>query len=762
MEPTNQLGYAKYACKETFPLHCRYSNNITAKVCEFCNFPAVLPPGIRLQAERQGYEVQVKDFLKPRGNGWLYRGRRLDSGQPVILKEYLLPLRYFTRSRARACRENFRQVATLELADGRSPEFRLLVPDDICIQPDRPEESTPPSFGRCYQILSGERGADPSLRDYLASHNGRLPAERVRWILARVLQSAICLHEQKFRLRSGAVRRGLEHGNLTLETLLVDSLSAPALVYLSDLALWERQFDPQARPESAEAGGGAVSPARTAPVAPERDLHALGRVAIALLEGEANDAHLSGEVRSAQPHLARVIDRLLGGEAAFASARDAAESLREVPVAPAAIALPPPEPLPAPPRPRRLWPLAIATVLLAAVGVGLGVLAWQWGRQRAAAEPDLCCFDRVEPIPPRALYVGAADGVWADIFKRDSVATPGQSLREFLESSRPGLQGWCYQTYPLAPLPGRGSCASYALAPERINDKSLADLARSGAIDFGILPPGALAFDPEQAAIPFARDGVVVFVAFNSPEREDGLTYHLRGQISFEQLRQLYTGRVERWNQLDPQLPDIPVQLYAPRDETAIASFESVIFRERAADAAEFRRRLGRSADSDPDLSPASGPDAIARSGPTIVQLPTTLLLRQTIADFEDRTPPVGSIGFESLARVFDQCAIYPLALAGEASPPISPLVRNDGTAISPRTDLCQSKGEFRPNHAAIATQRYPLSYPLAVVYRRDNRRPDAGRTFARLLTTVQGQCLLQNAGLTPLTPETLSCNADE
>ena len=45
-----------------------------------------------------------------------------------------------------------------------------------------------------------------------------------------------------------------------------------------------------------------------------------------------------------------------------------------------------------------------------------------------------------------------------------------------------------------------------------------------------------------------------------------------RSQLTFEQLRQLYTGQIVNWQTLGG--PDLPVQLYVPSEPDLVAIFE--------------------------------------------------------------------------------------------------------------------------------------------------------------------------------------------
>ena len=140
-------------------------------------------------------------------------------------------------------------------------------------------------------------------------------------------------------------------------------------------------------------------------------------------------------------------------------------------------------------------------------------------------------------------------------------------------------------------------------------------------------------------------------------------------------------------------------------------------------------------------------------------------MLQSILKDFE-ATPTVGSIGFTSISQIYNQCSVYPLAIApNPRKPAIQPFYQVNGSPISPTIDLCDDKGNYGPKQSLFVspsfssnpsvhssnTPIYPLAYPLAVLYRRDNSRLPIGPTFVQMMTTDEGQGLLQKTGLIPL-----------
>lgn len=93
----------------------------------------------------------------------------------------------------------------------------------------------------------------------------------------------------------------------------------------------------------------------------------------------------------------------------------------------------------------------------------------------------------------------------------------------------------------------------------------------------------------------------------------------------------------------------------------------------------------------------------------------------------------------------------YPLAITDDLNGAISPLIQNNQEPVTPATDLCNDKGSYTPHKNAFIHRQYPLAYPLAVVYPRDNRQEPVGDKFAEILKTAEIQEVLQEIGLIPL-----------
>jgi len=634
---------------------------------------------------RQGI-YQVERWLGRRGQGHLFAAVKLGAQQPVVLKEFLLPGRVFNPMEARQRQQQFVSLAGLARTDGRSQDARVIQPEDAIADTF--------SVERCY-LITDPRDASPTLRQRLRDLGAWSP-EEVRQLLDQGLQSLLHLHQQAVMLPSGQRQFGLVHGNLSLDSLLwVEYAPNRGFVYLTDLALWERIFDPP----TAERFSVAVTPA-----AVSRDLVALGAVAYALLtEQETIPADLplaDLEIPQADPYLAAFVERLLT-PAAFSSAEAAWQQLLALPrLTPAEREKLTPEvasEVPARRLPR--WPIAAAGVAILLVG---GTL-WWWrlSRRQAPAQAiaPVCCLEEVGAVPAGDyVYTGVGTGIWDYVLSQENLGQRGQTLKSALQQAQPELS--------LTYIPAESVAAAIAAV-------------QRGDAEFAILPRFAeLEIPSELAADAIAHDGLAVFVAFSYVERNRGLPQALGGDLSVAQLSDLYIGEVETWRDLSRTW--LPVKRYAPQNIEALQLFEQQV------------------------LDPLS----LTRI-PELEVLPTFPMLRSILQDFESEQ--LGSIGFAPLSQVFGQCSVYPLAIKGETGEAVPPLIFGDGSAITPNVDLCDRKGVYFPNAAALQTGEYPLAYEIIVLFPQNNSRVPIGPKFVELLRTTEGQQLLRAAGLVPL-----------
>ena len=727
--------YKQYRCWCGDPLSCHWPQDTVqqdpeSKYCLECSFPATLAEKSEIRGSRGRYRVE--GLLSRRGLGRLYQGIQLSDSQRVVIKEYLLPDRCFNQEEAQARKQAFKRLAGMSLADGRVLDFRLSHLWEAIA--DANEE-------RCYLLTKGNLDLYPTLSDYLALY-GPMNAIAVRQVLNQVLQTLEFLHSQKFRLPSGQVQQGLAHGNLSLNSLLFASnqktgvrsengasspnglnnsaswtLDSEFFIYLCDLALWESLFDP--------------STLEISNPSPSQDLVALGYVGFYLLAGSTvnptNGQPLNPKDDQQWPQvnfaLKAFLLRLMGIGIPFESAEAARQALLklppEKPIAVAVVQVVAEDPDKVKTYRRPLF------FLLGTLGlVMLGGLIWFLIRQpyksdTASDEILPCCIKEVPAVPSgKFTYTTESESTWSYVLGEENLVVQGQTLESELTRRQRKLQ------------------LSYQ--PET-SDEAAIEKVRSEQVDFALtalvrgLPP-----DLEYKEV--AYDGLVVFVAFSYSKRDKGLPQALNGEITFENLRKLYTGQITNWKEIGG--PDLQVKLYIPDDTEAVRIFEQRVLKDNQQ--IELFRSLQRKGNQSLPLVKTSWV-------PEIIRLSTFEMLRKVIQDFEDEQ--VGAIAFGTLSRVFGQCSVYPLALRDRENSPVQALAQDNGQPVNPTTDLCNDKGSYRPNVEVFKTERYPLAYPLAVVYPRDNSRPPVGAKFAEMLRTQEGQQMLSKTGLIPLQP---------
>jgi ABC-type phosphate transport system substrate-binding protein len=747
--------YTQYRCRWGDPLTCEYLQQTVqqspeTKSCRECGFPATLPEKAEIRGSRGRYRVER--LIGRRGMGRLYQGTQLSNSHQVLIKEYLLPDYCFNQEEANARKDAFRLKAGVNLADGRVQDFRLCHPWEAIA--DHNEE-------RCYLLTKGNFDLYPTLSEYLALH-GAMSAIAVRQVLNQVLQTLEFLHTQKFRFPSGQVQLGIAHGNLSLDSLLIaknqngaagnglnhvvglnsEILNTDFFIYVCDLALWESLFDPKGdwgqgtreNPNSTLNRHNSHHPSLIPNPSAAQDLVALGYIGFYLLVG-ARINPVDGQLFDPKDDqnwppvnftFKVFLQRLMGIGIPFESAQIARQALLKLPpeapiVYPVVQAVSEEEEIVKTPR--------IFGFLFGILGFGLlGLLIWWlWPKPQVAESAGdeilLCCINKVSAIPSgKFTYTAEQQGTWNYTVQQKNLVSDGKTLEEELEKRQPKLQ------------------LSYQ--PEESTQTALAKV-RSEETDFALtslITP--LPIEMESQTV--AYDGLVVFVAFSYSKREKSLPQALNGQITVEQLRQLYTGQITNWRELGG--PNLAVRLYIPDETEAVRIFEQRVLKDNQT--IQTFRKLQRKGEP---------PDTFTSSWvPEIYRFPTFKMLRQVIQDFESDGAGMGAIAFGKLSQVFGQCSVYPLALKEGKTDFVHPLIQDNKRPVNPTTDLCEHKGSYFPNLQVFRDNSYPLGYPLAVVYPRDNSRPPVGAKFAEMLRTQEGQQLLSKTGLIPLYPVVL------
>ena len=719
--------YLQYRCLEENPLGCHHArqtteNNPKAKHCVQCGFPAILPYNSEIIGKKGKY--RIISYSETRGRGRLYQGIQVSNEKSVTVKEYLLPNRHFNREEKYHTHNAFNNQGSIDLVDGRRQDFRLWLNADAISPPPQDRQiqlitendvinDRAKDQERCYLVTPGDLEQLPTLRSYLIEQ-GAMSSSQVRQVLNQILQTLESLHNQKFRLPTGQIYSGIPHGNLNLESILIAVDSRPFFaesqltIYLSDLALWENLFEPPPK----------------LPHLPSinKDLVALGYVGLYLLKGQSIaeqgynlSPHNNLNWVNIEPIFKQYIFRLLELDTPFASAFTARQALLNLP-----LELPAVQPLTINAEEDRVqknkkFPWRWLLLLLSLILLLTGGSYWWWNLQHQPAtasdrEPAICCISDIAGIPQGTFnYTAEKNGVWNYILQQKNLILKDLTLKTKLAEKTPRFQ--------LEYLPKNTEAAAIESLQE-------------GKADFAIISSSDRV-NRNLKAETFAYDGIAVFVAFSQDKSEHDLLNSLKGKITFEQLRQLYTGKITNWKQLGAV--DIPVKLYIPDSESIIQLFEQQIFQNQGQIAA-FRSLL---------------PEKNEFISQPITRLPILPMLRQILPEFENEQ--IGSIGFGNFSEIFGQCSVYPLAIVPDKRKSIQPLIQDNLKPITPKLDLCKEKGSYSLERQLFQTNHYPLTYPLTVVYPRDNSIPPAGKKFAEILKTEEGQELLSKTGLIPL-----------
>ncbi|MEJ6482965.1 substrate-binding domain-containing protein [Nostoc punctiforme UO1] len=697
--PSFESFYQEYPCSYNSPLSCdrpfQTAQQIKgAKFCLECGFPATLPQQAEIKGSQGTY--QIASFIGVRGLGRLYSGVQLKDKQPVIIKEYLLPNRCFNESETLKRKETFKRVGGVSLADSRIQNFRLVETKEA-IADEKGE--------RCYLITPGIESSQ-TLGKYLIE-KGAMTSIDVREVLNQSLQTLQFLHTQKLRFPSNQVQLGITHGNISLDSTLIKLENNQKFsIYFCDLATWENLFIPPIIPQPA-------------PARPEQDLESLGLLAFYLWAGRTTnflsnqplDPRDNQQWPDTDSHLKQFIYRLIGLETPFENAETARQALLQLPKEDRGKSS---VPSPASQAIEKRLPMPLILIgILALLLLGGGILYWLLSKKTDSPNQYILWsrlvrnFSEVPNVPAgQFTYTGEKDSTWSYILTQ---SVENSRLGELLTRPKPDATA----TFNYEPV----------LSSNVKNPIKSIEEVETNKKDFAITSLVENITD-KLSKKQVAYDGLLVFVAFN--KRDSNLANALGGQISLEQLRQIYTGKITNWQQISPKLPNLAVKPFAPTEPEAISKFKDIVLKNVPQDEALFE-------------------DTVKNT-----KIDTTKTQNQIRSEtLEGRT--TGIISFGIISKTSSQCTGYPLAIADGKKSAIQPLFqRRARRSINPSDDLCQHDDYY----VDVTTfQSYPLGYPIFVVYPKDTSRLPGGSTFAQMLTTRQGQCLLSKVGLVALQP---------
>ena len=657
--------------------------------------------GQKISGRRGKYQVER---LLQDGDVRFYQGFWIASNLSIVIKEYRL-LDWSDRTLTQA-KDAIERIETVSLKSGGVQDFRLITPWDAWVSIDEK---------RGYLLVRDVPETSTTLRQHV-QFTGAMSTQQVRRVLAQVLQTLWFLHNHKIRFADGTVQSGLVHGNLNLDSLLIvfDDQQVEInefQIYASDLELWEAPFRKSLKAISITQ---AVISEQV-----QQDLYDLGIVGFYSLVGEVYDRR-SEQIFDPQEHhnwaaipdvpLKQFIRQLLNldHDRSLLNAEEASKALRNLPdrlfepeIFESAVIQKQSE---------QVDSIALLGVLFFTLLLGSLVwLGWRFWNNFPPPSP----FSSAPPKQPsrikdvEPMQVGsdrsfkyAVSDEWLVAMQR-RISFDRTLQAELVDRASPQLSA---------------QLKKFDFIKGRLSDDALVTKLRTGNIKFFLseqrenLPDGLT-----QEVV--ASDGLVVVVAF--ADSQESVPKKLQGKISFAQLQKIYTGE------------DFDYQVYAPgsrsvaRNWSVVKKFQQFVFAPSSPENAQFENGLNTK----------------------FKVLSSNQMFERIFEDFQNKKIKKIGIGFERLSNVFGQCSVYPLALV-KGGREFQPLIQGNGEPIVPQSDLC-AKGSYQVN--AQAFERYPFSYRLSVVYAKNSDR--VAKKMIELLTTDEGQCLLNEAGFVPIKP---------
>lgn len=199
--------------------------------------------------------------------------------------------------------------------------------------------------------------------------------------------------------------------------------------------------------------------------------------------------------------------------------------------------------------------------------------------------------------------------------------------------------------------------------------------------------------------IPIAIDGIAVAVHPELPV--EGIT--------LDQLQQIYRGKITNWNQVGgPSIPITPISR-RPEDGGTVEFFQDNVLAKE-----EFS--------------------------------PTIQFSATTTAAIREVSNNIGAIYYASAPEIVPQCSVKPI-----------PIGRKPNTWTAPYQlpyippDNCPQQRNTL-NFEAFKNGEYPITRRLFVIIKANNQVDQAaGKAYAQLMLTDQGQSLIEKAGYVPI-----------
>ncbi len=714
----------------------------SAKFCSKCGFPAQLPENKEIRGRRGTY--QATRFLGRQGNGRIYAAVQQNSGQPVVIKEYLLPNRCFKEVGTRQQKkEIFERVVNFQVAETIPSDFRLIIPQEGISDLASSEAQRDRNQDRCYLIAPGNLAALPNLKAYLVQQ-GRMDQEQVLKLLDQVLQSLEFLHSHKWQFTSGEIKQGLVHGGLSLDNLLISQTEVGFLVYLWDLSFWEDLFDPT----SVEVSNKRIID----------DLVALGNIGLYLLASKEITSFASYPLdpqnnlnwRGISPPIKNFLLRLLGLNSRFDNAATARRELRQLMLNQTdsvSTSVTSSERSASTEKTFSWLPWAIFSAIILLLGWGIWRLIYKSNRETIETVSGSSCIQDIRNVPSGNFTYGIVSSE-----KPKSIAS--KKLKDIFninDTYKNAYKNFCSidsDSNSFTKIISQIHQLNLNSNPEPFNtQKELINNIAPRKIDFALvhLAPNKYQTkkfmrNAQEEVINnvIAYDGLLVYVPFVDCKNCQQLGKYLEQKITLKQLQRIYTAKVDYWNEINPNIPsNIKIQAFVPDDDFALGLFEQLLF-EKEEDIVAFKEAI------------VSG--KIKRQASYSILQEIRKLWQQ--GDIVDGTKQ-GGIGFDFQEIVYKQCNVYPLAVVSDSQDFFPMLIQKaNQQGVELFKDLsCQDKQDYQLNATIFRNRRYPLAFSLNLLYLNTNeyQNLELGQKITEMFQTQEFQCHLSHKKLIPL-----------
>lgn len=675
-----------------------------------------------LQSYRGRYRITelIKDDIRLRE----YEGFTYPQNKAVRIEEYFLSNIDETKLR------ELKNRANIKLKTSSGQDFRFITPLDTFTDE------------QCCYVITQSNCNYITIRKSLSLPDYSLITEHVAIIIKQVLQSLYFLHTQHIAFGNNKNISGLAHGNISIDSLLIDTKQKEIFVYLSNFALWKDINNNEFKTINHYSLDSFK----------QNDLRDLGYVALYILFGNnvvENQINWNDSLdiqnwfsRITDIRLRDFIQKLIGIKEPFSSANEAHDKISElfskkIQYQPEEVS-------------QKIQPnseiiqnksskffLIVLVLLFSSLGFGL---SWWWRHRSANKDEPInqnkanenyyinkVDFANITDNKKEIKYYIQDSGIWNYLLTKENLVGYKRTiLQEISDRFNNQQKKNQFSKYIIDKSKAVSITKDANTIIEEINKDN---------IDFGLLTGN---FSEEELKLKglvkteIAYDALVAVVPYSDARNELSFPDKLDYEITVEELRKLYTQDDDEFQNneiLSGINKDRNIKIYFSdinKDENNNSSKSQIgsIFEEKILnkDFNEFKKLRQSILYRDIEI------------------------LQNIRKDFE--TEKKLGIGISLLSRVYGQCSVYPLTIKDNSNNfYFQPLVQNDGEPIKDNIDLCNDKGSYKPNYKALNDKNNPLIFPLVVVYKQDS---EYAQKFVEIMQTQKGQELLKEAGFIP------------